>query len=182
MNIVFLDIDGVLQPYDSENRFYEINKKVKELVKNLSLKYNTDFSKYSVYDILAVYYDWNIDAVNRLKYVLDETDSKIIISSDWRSSKDIHKMRDLLKIKDLDKYWLADNIIIKDGNSLVENRVLEINDSLKRYPIDNYVILDDMKDLETYFPNNCIITYDYLKTSDMEKCIKILKKDRVKVR
>ena len=182
MRYVFLDVDGVLQPYDSENRFYEINNKVKELVKALSEKYNTDFSKYIVYDILAVYYDWNMDAVNRLRHILDETNSKIIISSDWRSSKSIYKMRDLLKIKELDKYWLADNNIIKNGNSLAEIRALEIQDALDRYPIDNYAILDDMKDLETYFPNNSVITYDYLKTSDMEKCLKILKKDKVKLR
>ena len=177
MKIIFLDIDGVLQPYDSENRFYEINAKAQELVKELSAKHHIEFSKYSVYDILAVYYDWNMEAVNRLKYILDETDSKIIISSDWRSNKNIYKMRDLLKIKDLDKYWLADNTIIKNGNSLAEIRALEINDSLKKYFIDNYVILDDMKSLETFFPNNSVITYDYLKTSDMEKCIKILKKE-----
>ena len=40
MNIVFLDIDGVLQPYDSENHFYEINNKTKELVRLLSEKHN----------------------------------------------------------------------------------------------------------------------------------------------
>ena len=101
---------------------------------------------------------------------------KIIISSDWRSDKYIYKMRDLLKIKDLDKYWLADNNIIKDVNSLAEIRALEINDSLKRYPIDNFVILDDMKALEKYFPNNAVITYDYMSVSNMNECIKILKK------
>ncbi len=28
MNIVFLDIDGVLQPYDAEYRFLNIDKKI----------------------------------------------------------------------------------------------------------------------------------------------------------
>ena len=32
MKIVFLDIDGVLQPYESENHFYEINTKTKKIV------------------------------------------------------------------------------------------------------------------------------------------------------
>ena len=177
MNVVFLDIDGVLQPYDSENIFYEIDSKVKMLVKKLSEKYGIDFSQYNVYDILAVYYDWHNDAVSRLMHILDETGAKIIISSDWRSNKKIYKMRDLLKIRNLDTYWLADNPIIKKA-SLVENRALEINESLAKYPIDNFVVLDDLEGLKYYFPNNAVITYDYLKTSDMNECIKILKKGK----
>ena len=85
-------------------------------------------------------------------------------------------MRDLLKLKELDKYWFADNIIKKEGNSLAEIRALEIEDSLEKYPIDNYVIIDDMVGLKEYFPNNSVITYDYIKTSDMNECIKILQK------
>lgn len=82
MKIVFLDIDGVLQPYDSDNRFYEINAKTKKLVMELSEKYNIDYSQYSIYDILATYYDWNDDAISRLKHILSITSSKIIITSD----------------------------------------------------------------------------------------------------
>ena len=176
MNAVFLDIDGVLQPYDSENRFYEINNKTKELVNKLSLKYQIDYKKYSIYDILAVYYDWDESALERLKYVLNKTSSKIIISSDWRSIKLPNKMHDLLAIKDLGNYWLGDNVIIDSELSLVKKRVQEINDSIKKYEIDNYVVLDDMKGLKDYFPNNSVITYDYMNNNDMEKCIKILKK------
>jgi len=178
MNIVFLDIDGVLQPYDSENRFYEINHKTKELVNLLSHKYQIDYTKYSIYDILSVYYDWDESAVNRLKYVLDQTTSKIIITSDWRSFKLPNKMHDLLTIRGLDNYWLCDNDIINDELSLVKKRVNEINKSLKKYEIDNYVVLDDMKGLKEYFPNNSVITYDYMNNIDMENCIKILKKKR----
>ena len=178
MNIVFLDIDGVLQPYDSENRFYEINRKTKELVDLLSQKYQIDYTKYSVYDILAVYYDWDESAVARLKNVLDKTTSKIIITSDWRSIKLPNKMHDLLAIKGLDNYWLCDNDIICDEASLVKKRVMEINNSLKKYEIDNYVVLDDMKGLKEYFPNNSVITYDYMNNRDMDNCIKILSKKK----
>lgn len=177
MNVVFLDIDGVLQPYDSEDRFYEIDDKVRMLVKKLSEIHNVDYSQYNVYDILSVYYDWHNDAVSRLAHILSDTNSKIIVSSDWRSSKKIYKMRDLLKIRYLDKYWLADNPIIKFG-SQVENRFLEIKESLARYPIENYVVLDDLEGLKNHFPDNAVITYDYLKTRDMNECIKILKKTK----
>ena len=176
MNIVFLDIDGVLQPYDSENHFYEINNKTKELVRLLSEKHDIDYSKYSIFDILAVYYDWNKEALDRLKYLLDYTSSKIIISSDWRSEKNLYKMRDLLAIWSLDKYWFADNTIMHNLCSIEKKRALEINNSLEKYPINNYVVLDDMKGLKDFFPNNAVITNDYIKLNDMNECIKILKK------
>ena len=148
MNIIFLDIDGVLQPYASENRFYEINRKAWELVNVLSQKYQIDYRKYSIYDILAVYYDWDELAVERLKYILNKTSSKIIISSDWRSIKLPNKMHDLLTIRELGQYWLGDNIIVNTELSMAKRRVQEINDSLKNYSINNYVVLDDMKELK----------------------------------
>jgi len=176
VNIVFLDIDGVLQPYSSENNFYEINNKTKKLVENLSQKYKIDYSKYNIYDILMTYYDWDESAVARLKYILDETSSKIIVSSNWRSEKNIYKMRDLLTIRSLGDYWFADNSILNYKLTFGEKRALEIKKSLFKYPIDNFVILDDLKELKDFFPNNAVITFDYLKNKDVDECIKILKK------
>ena len=173
MKIVFLDIDGVLQPYDSEYRFYE---KDNQLIDKLSQKYNTDYYQYSFYDLSAVYYDWNKQAISRLKYILNETQSKIIISSDWRNINYPNKMKDLLKIHNLDNYYFADNIIINDANSLHEKRSKEINYSLNKYDIDNFVIIDDMKKLEEYFKDNIVITNNIIGINDMNKAIKILKK------
>ena len=178
MNIIFLDIDGVLQPYDSSNRFYAIDKNTKQLIQRLSDKYGVDYTKYSVYDVLAVYYDWHPQAIDRLKYVLDSTESLIIASTDWRKKGFPDKIPDLLKIKGLDKYWYQDNIMIEQLLPLHEIRAKEIQDSLDKYPIDNFVVLDDMKELKNCFPNNAIITRDYMSISNMNDCIKILKKTK----
>lgn len=172
MNVVFLDIDGVLQPYDNELRFANVDKSI---IQKLSEKHNIDYSQYSFYDVYAVYYDWDEQAVSRLKYVLDETDSKIIVSSDWRTNRLPNKMKDLLAIQDLDKYYYADNIIIKEYLYTAKKRALEIKNSLEIYDINNFVVLDDMKGLEEYFPNNIVQTHDHMTISDMKKCIKILK-------
>ena len=178
MKVVFLDIDGVLQPDNTKNNFYEIDAKAKKIVKYLSEKYNVDYGKYSIYDILMVYYDWHPQAIKRLKSVLDITNSKIIISSDWKNDKLPDKMHDLLRIHDLDKYWYCDNITIKKPLMPYEIRHLEIEDSLKKYPIDNFVVLDDLEELEIYYPKNSVITSDYISILDMNECIKILKKTR----
>ena len=173
MKVVFLDIDGVLQPYDSNNRFYMLDN---SLVEKLSKKHGVSYAQYSIYDVMAVYYDWDTQAIERLRYILEKTRSKIIVSSDWRSITMPNKMLDLLRIHNLDKYWFKDNIINEEYIPLVQKRALEIKDSLLRYPIDNFVILDDMEGLEEYFKDNTVITKDYIGINDMERCIKILTK------
>lgn len=178
MKVVFLDIDGVLQPYDTKNNFYSIDSYTKKIVKNLSEKHNVDFVKYGYYDVLPVYFDWYPQAIKRLKHILDETDSKIIVSSDWKRKELPEKMHDLLRIHDLDKYWYCDNIIIKEPLMPYEIRHMEIEDSLKRYPIDNFVVLDDLEELASFYPNNSVITNDYISTLDMNEAIKILKKTK----
>ncbi len=175
MKVIFLDIDGVLQPYGAEYRFYEINNAAKALVEKLSRKHNIDYSQYSIYDVLAAYYDWDDQAVARLKYILDTTSSRIIVSSDWRSTQYLNKMRDLLTIRGLGEYWLADNKTEILSESRVEKRAREIQESLKRYSPDNYLVLDDMRELKNYFPNNMVLTHNCLSINDMHESIKILK-------
>ena len=171
--VIFLDIDGVLQPFDNEYRFFYEGD---NLIKKLSNKYNIDYSIYDKFDILAVYYDWEECAVERLRHILNETNSKIIVSSGWRSNRLPNKMKDLLTIRNLDNYYLADNIISDGISSYHETRAYEIKDSLRKYNISNFVVLDDMLELEGYFPNNSVITHNYISINDMNKCLKILKK------
>ncbi len=178
MNIVFLDIDGVLQPYHAESRFYFTEKDFKHVSERLLEKTGIDYLQYDISDVLAVVYDWHPQAVARLKYILDSTESKIIASTDWKSDKYPNKIHDLLEIQGLGKYWYKDNIIIKDILPLPEIRHLEIEDSLRKYPIDNFVVLDDMKELKDFYPNNTVITNDYMSINNMNDCIKILKKTK----
>ena len=45
MKVVFLDIDGVLQPFNSRERFKYINTNIK---RRLSCKYHIDYNKYDI--------------------------------------------------------------------------------------------------------------------------------------
>lgn len=173
MKVVFLDIDGVLQPFNSRERFKYINTNIK---RRLSCKYHIDYNKYDIYDICAVYYDWNKDAVNRLKTILDYTESKIIISSNWKDKNNKYKMRDLLKIHNLDYYWFCDNVTLKDYSNIFLNRASEIKDSLNKYDISNYVVIDDWYPLKEYFKDNFICTHNYIQDDDVINSIKILNK------
>ena len=175
MNIIFLDIDGVLQPYDAECRYLIQDK---QIINRLSLQFGVDYSKYSFEDVISVVYDWDYQAISRLKYILEQTNSKIIVSSNWRRKNQLYKMRDLLKIQGLDKYWLDDTPIDDDKthNTLALKRYHEIMESLKKYEINNYAILDDEKELFYYYPNNLILTNNIISIQNMNDAIKVLKR------
>lgn len=176
MNVIFLDIDGVLQPFNSKNRFLHRDR---DLIKILSNAYNVDYSIYDYYDVAAVYYDWDEQAVYRLKYILNETNSKIIVSCNWRSNKFPNKMKDLLTIQGLDNYWFTDNVILHRQqlyDTLQIIRFREICDSLNKYEIDNFVVLDDWREMVEFFPNHSVITHNVISDDNMTKCIRILKR------
>ncbi len=176
MNIVFLDIDGVLQPYDTDSQFISVDN---SLVKLLSKRYNTDYSIYDLSTLASVYYDWDEQAVSRLKYVLNQANAKIIVSSDWRNPEQPYKMLDLLKIHGLEYFWFEDLVLLgkgKDRDNLAEIRAKEIKYALNKHRINNFVVLDDMKKMKEYYPNNSVITYNTMSINDMNECIRILRK------
>lgn len=107
-SIVFLDIDGVLQPF-TQKRFEHI-REVPELCRELEQKSDSKYryaelmqqSLLSPYDIAAVYYDWDMEAVACLKRLLKTTGSKIVLSSSWRESRTFSAMEALFAIHGLD--------------------------------------------------------------------------------
>lgn len=109
--ILFLDIDGVIQPRTQKRFAYrgEIPALCRELERRTGGRYpystwvGGDFPV-SDMDVAAVYYDWAPDAVDRLKYVLDVTGAKIVISSNWREGRTAQCIRGFLAIHGLDDY------------------------------------------------------------------------------
>ena len=88
-------------------------------------------------------------------------------------------MRDLLAIHHLDKYWFADNIDLPVRYSIgnyIEKRVLEIDYSLYKYDIKEYVVVDDIEELNKFYPYNFVEAYNYLNEDNEKECIKILKR------
>lgn len=118
MKALFLDIDGVIQAYSDQNRFKHVDEFV-DLSKRLTQELNNGFDYYKYggnyyketprhapakqYDIAAVYFDWRPEVVARLRRILDSTEAKIVLSSDWRENG-LDNMRGLLDIHGLGKY------------------------------------------------------------------------------
>ncbi|GAB6888474.1 hypothetical protein JCM13304A_19730 [Desulfothermus okinawensis JCM 13304] len=137
MKIVFLDIDGVLQPSYYQRRFkHDLDK----LQAGLAQKYNdSGFLKLNKYDIGAVYYDWQLKAVENLKTLLNNTGAKIVLSSDWKRGRTLDELKRLFKIHDLDEFLI-------DTTPNMSNRCEEIEDYLASHSsIEEFVILDDYK-------------------------------------
>lgn len=117
MKVIFLDIDGVLQPGSYQDRFEHLAE-VSDLAKKLNVELNNGFDYYKLvggdkeydnkqqvnkYDIGAVYWDWHPEAVKLLHEVIDKTGAKIVLSTDWRG-RGLEEMRGLIDIKGFGKY------------------------------------------------------------------------------
>jgi hypothetical protein len=182
--ILFLDIDGVLQPGSSQKRFEHINE-MDKLYKELLDKFGVDYSPYFKYDVAAVYYDWDKESLQELRRILDTTGAKIVISSDWRQSKPLSCLQNFFRI-----YGMADFVVdytpdlsyeaykklreTEEYKNIIMSRCVEILEYLKAHPeVKRWAAIDDLpldEDLK-----NAVRTSSYkLLKADADKCIQIL--------
>ena len=119
MKVIFLDIDGVIQPLWQQKRFNHMDE-IEVLAKELDAKipghsyfdYVTKEkypeSKQDSYsrkcNLGAVCFDWSEKAINYLKDILEKNNAKIVISSDWRDFGE-RTVRAFLAIYDIEKYF-----------------------------------------------------------------------------
>lgn len=118
MNLVFLDVDYVLNSYRKSKEVYMITGK-----------------RHSGKD-----FPFDEVCLKNLKNLIDRTNSYIIITSSWRKYED-HMV--VLKDK-LVEYDLFDRVI--GMTEIIGNRICEIDKFLEGISC-NYVILDDVRDM-----------------------------------
>jgi hypothetical protein len=185
MKVIFLDIDGVLQPWNSTQRFKHI-KEMDRVNKELSDKYGIDYTQYHEYDVAAVYFDWDKESVSELRRILEVTGAKIVISSDWRAYSTLERLVDFFRIHDMAEYVIDFNPIediyeIKYKNAeyldFVHFRSIEILRYLNNHPeITKWVAIDDLHLNRDLGDENVVVTYSKMKKEDADKCIEILNK------
>ena len=153
MNIVFLDVDGVL------NSFAHLLRVCEE---------SDEFCCDSCYP----FSDY---CLNNLKKLVSKTNSKIVISSFWRDSDETLN----LLLSKLDEYDLKKDVI---GCTplLYTSRANEINEYLSSLDVKpNFVILDDdfiSEDLNDYLVK--VNSYVGLTSYDVDKGLYLLNKNR----
>lgn len=128
MNIIFLDVDGVL---NSVNYLIKV--------------YHETHKSHSGYD-----YPFDPNCLENLRELVIKTDSSLVISSTWRHSQE--GMKKLLKV--LSEYEL-DKLVIGCTPSLGLSRGSEIKkylSDLNPTSVVNFIILDDDTDMDDLLP------------------------------
>ena len=146
MKAIFLDIDGVLNS-DEHTAFIK------------------SFVTYS--DNMIEPFD--DDCLYNLKYIVDETDAKIIITSIWRLFPDYL----YIVMNKLEEYGLDKNVISLTTSNKYKDKLQEIAVKLKKLGITDYVVLDNDNTLNL---DRHIITNNAtgLTEIDAKQAVKIL--------
>ena len=159
--VIFLDIDGVLQPGVNESRFKHDMDALKE---ELARKYHEPaYLELDKYDVAAVYYDWDAEAVSRLKHLIEETKAEIVLSSDWRHSKNLEQMKLLFRIHDLDGYLTE----LLPGTKEFSDKPEDLPVYLSNHPDLYYYCVIDDRFMDRFFPGRFVyVDYRYRALSD----------------
>lgn len=167
--VIFLDIDGVLQPDWHRERFKHDRKKLQQ---ELAEKYlDQRYLKIDEYDVAAVYYDWDAGAVQNLKTLLAEG-AEIVLHSNWRDTISIENLRLLFKLHDLPLHEVVPAV------GVFHNKVQDIKAYLAANEgLEYYVILDDL-DMGKDFPGHFVWHHspkDCMGEREMQQAKTILK-------
>lgn len=121
MNVIFLDIDGVLRTDASDRYWSEVT--------------GQPIPK-SVFDRL--FSNHSIAILNEIVYI---TGAKVVITSTWRVQHSLEDLRNIFKIR-----GFRGEII--DKTNIIGNRGEEIQEWLDTHPVNKYVVIDDsVKDI-----------------------------------
>lgn len=181
MKVIFLDIDGVL---NCQNYY------VDEISMKERTKENYPYSEISK------------KRIELLNQIIEQTNSKIVVSSTWRLGRTKHELQNLL-----DKCGLKGEVIDKtphlggkDGYGIPRGCEIELwlkkndfqrvnwskeaqKEYLKKSKVKNYIILDDDSDMLYNQKEHFICTsgFDGLTQDHVDKAIEILNKDLIQL-
>ncbi len=142
--VLFLDIDGVLQPLESQKRF---NYDLDGLKNILAEQLNDDcFLHLDKYDVGAVFFDWDFVSIAYLKQLLLRFNMDIVLHSSWINYQSLEQLKCLFRLHQLDDY-IVDTTDPTGGESedgVYINKNFVIRKYLEEHPeIKHYAIIDD---------------------------------------
>lgn len=137
MQVVFLDIDGVIRnesnhcAKDNSGQWEEILLRLSEKTEIgfnflraelLNREINEDLG-FIGRAVLSTVFEWDKTAITHLKELLSETNARIVMSSSWRFYGDPF-IKALLSLHDLDKFYIGSTIHIDYPDSQVEKAII----------------------------------------------------------
>lgn len=129
MNIIFIDIDGPLS---------SMKPRIDVLIDKGPNQFN-------------IPYPWEIEDCIALNTIVEKTNSKLVLSSDWRFKYSFLQMRKIFKHYGINPEYLIDFTTLKfdlSGNVLVEDRIKlrskEILLYVEQNKLDKWIAIDDL--------------------------------------
>lgn len=164
MNIIFLDIDGVLMPLGS----HEYLRSDAPALKAFYVSQDARFESVNAYDIAAVDLDWYPRASRYIQTLAKTCDASIVLTSSWRIHRSLDTLKLLFSLHGLDQYLL-------DATLDTGDKAEEIQLYLWGYPdIKRYVVIDDL-DMERSFRNHFVHVRDkYFNEENLKEAVSIL--------
>jgi len=162
--VIFLDIDGVIQPYSSKNRF---DYKFEPSLDYISEKFHNDIcKKYDPYDFMAAYHDWDPVALGYIRRLAVGENAGIVLHSGWSNYTPFEGLKHMFA------YYGMDDFII-DALPYSDGKEESIKWYLDRYPDlqKRYVIIDDDFCLTPKFPWKCVETNNLMTEADYKRAI-----------
>lgn len=164
-NIIFLDIDGVIQPYHLAERF---NHDLDQLIDYLCDKYEDPiYKEMDKYDVGAAFYDWDEVAIGYLTKLIRITGAYVVVHSGWIASNNLPKIKALFRLYNLDEY-----IIDICAHASKERAVFEYIDANRDW-IHRYVVIDDSS-LMSVYGYSFVQPNDVMNMENYEQCVSIL--------
>lgn len=157
MKIIFLDIDGVLNPVHNMNALHKMWK-----VSEGKIKSKDDYGYF--------FLDHN---VNALAHIIELTQAKIVLSSTWRLMGEI-RIRQLWDHRKLPGELYS---VTPSTNEAIRGKEIDMwLNSFKEEGITSYVIIDDDRDMLPEQSGKFVKTNSYygLTMADATKAIEIL--------
>lgn len=159
--ILFLDFDGVINPYMYKQEVKPDRKKW------LRIWNHPGFLHIPTYTIGQVNTNFDVDACRYVKNLCDRFDLKIVVTSSWKEFYSLKQIKALLSLRQLDSY------VIDTTSKENQSRPHKIRAYIEAHHIQVYLVLDDI-DMRADFPGHCIKTYNLFSKEQYQLAIQLL--------
>lgn len=150
--IIFLDIDGVINPH----RYTTMPKAKKTLVWRQALwKRNPDIKSLPAFTVNQVTNYFDQKACGYIRSLCQEFSAKIVISSSWRMVFEDKKLKAILDIQSL-------GFAFQGSTCIGTNRPQEIQDYIAKHQITQYIVIDDFN-MAAFFGSHFILTKERME-------------------
>lgn len=145
--IIFLDIDGVLNPHTPPTYKLDLSLNDK-LAKQFN---NPQIAKLNIYFVNQVYLGFNKNSCRLIRKLIDEFDAKIVLTSSWRVFYSQDEIRCMFEILDM-----KDSFIDFTKQGIPRNEV--ISAYIYEHNIKRFIVIDD-------FDMKAAFGYHFIQTS-----------------